>query len=91
MTHVTFKKNGLTRSVKVGFAWTVFFWGPLAFAARGYWAWTAACAFIDICTYGIGQIFVAPYANRMTARWLVENGWVAVNPEVMPAEWGIAQ
>lgn len=89
MSTITFKKNGLTREVKVGYSWTVGLFGPFAFAARGHWAWAAGCFVLDMFTWGLGQVVLGQFANKITARWLVENGWSVSNPRSLPREWGI--
>lgn len=87
---ISFRKNGVTREVKVGYAWPVAFFGPIPFAMRGHWAWFVLTAIVCMFTWGLGGIAVGAYANRATARWLAENGWSVVNKGDLPAAWGIA-
>lgn len=87
--HVTFKKNKVIREVKVGFSWTVLFFGAFPFAFRGQWGWFFLTALLCICTYGLAGIVMAFFANKITARWLAENGWLVSSGQI-PAGWGIA-
>jgi len=83
--HVKFKKNGITKEVKVGFSWTVFFFGWLALAIRGQYV----PALISFLTFNFAGFYYMFAGNRILARQLVENGWVAI--DTMPAKWGIVQ
>ena len=89
--HITFKKNGVTREVKVGYAWAVALFGPLPFMVRGHWSWCVLTAVLCMFTWGLAGIAVAAYANKATARWLCENGWtITSDPDDVPSEWEIA-
>lgn len=83
--HVKFKKNGITKEVKVGFSWTVIFFGWMALAIRGQ----ALPAILGFFTFNITSLYFMFTANRLLARKMVENGWVAIEP--MPKSWGIDQ
>ena len=85
--HARFKKNGLTREVKAGFSWTVFFFGFVPFAFRQQWGWFCGMFVLGFMTFGLSSIVMAFFANKITARWLVENGWTTADPT--PASWGI--
>lgn len=87
--HVTFRKNKVIREVKVGFSWTVLFFGAFPFACRGMWGWFWLTVLLCVCTYGLGGIVMAFFANKITARWLAENGWMVSSGQI-PAGWGIA-
>lgn len=85
--HIKFKKNGVSREVKVGFSWTVLFFGPLAFASRGMWAMFAISWIVAMVTLGLSSFFFPFFANRWYARHLAENGWQTL--EITPSSWGI--
>lgn len=87
MAHVHFQKNGISREVKAGFSWTVFFFGAFPFAFRGQWGWFFLTILLCVCTWGLAGFVIAFFANKITARWLAENGWkvTAGNP---PPSWG---
>lgn len=85
--HVKFTKNGLSREVKAGFSWTVLFFGPFPFAFRGQWGWFLFGMILAIATYGISGLVLPFFANRLTARWLVEKGWRT--DDAAAARWGI--
>lgn len=87
MAHVHFQKNNVTREVKAGFSWTVFFFGAFPFAFRGQWGWFFLTALICMATLGFGGVVVAFFANKVTGRWLAENGWT-VTAGIPPASWG---
>lgn len=84
---IEFTKNGVQRRVKVGFSWTVLFFGPFAFMWRGMWGHAALCWIAAMFTLGLSA-FVFPFmANRMYGRWLAERGWSTWDK--LPASWGI--
>lgn len=87
MAHVHFQKNNISREVKAGFSWTVFFFGAFPFAFRGQWGWFFLTWIILGATFGFGGIIVAFFANKITARWLAENDW-KVTAGIPPASWG---
>lgn len=90
MKLIKFQKNGITREVKVGYSWTVAFFGPIPLVMRGHWSWAALTTIVCMLTWGMGGFGVGFWANRATARWLCENGWVVVNKDELPPSWGIA-
>lgn len=83
--HIKFKKNNLTKEVKVGFSWTIFFFGWMALAIRGQYV-PALISFITLNIAGFYYMFAG---NRLLARKLVVDGWIAI--EELPKQWGIEQ
>lgn len=83
--HIKFQKNGIKKEVKVGFSWTVFFFGWFALAIRGQYV----PAILGFFTFNLSSLYFMFAANRLLARNMVENGWVALEP--MPASWDIEQ
>ena len=84
--NIRFQKNGLTKEVAVGFSWTVFFFGPLPFAFREQWIIFLAMLAANIVTSGIAGIIMAFFANKITARALIEDGWTTIDRT--PISWG---
>lgn len=83
--HIKFQKNGLTKEVKVGFSWTIFFFGWMALAIRGQYV----AALISFVTFNFAGFYYMFAANRLLARQLVGDGWTAI--ETLPKQWGIEQ
>ena len=71
MTYVNFEKNGLTKSVKLGFSWTTFFFGMFVPLARGMWLHFLVC----LCTFNMASLVYMFAINRLYARALIESGW----------------
>lgn len=85
--HIKFRKNGLTREVKAGFSWTVLFFGPFPFLFRSQWGWFVGSFLLAWLTFGLSNFVMAFFANRLTARWLTENGWQTKDQAA--GRWGI--
>ena len=83
--HIKFNKNGLTKEVKIGFSWTIFFFGWMALAIRGQYV----PALISMFTFNMASFYFMFAGNRLLARQLVESGWTSA--EKMPESWGISQ
>lgn len=84
---ITLKNDaGITKTVKVGFSWTVFFFGFFVPLFRGDWKWAGVMAISSIVvamfTYGIGAwvlllIFAVKY-NEWYINDLKEKGYRVV-------------
>jgi hypothetical protein len=85
--NVRFQKNSITREVKIGFSWTMFFFGGLPLIARGMWKHVLLFLLLYFPTCGLSYFWYACYANRLTARHLAEQGWAT--GDNTPAAWGI--
>jgi len=81
--HIKFNKNGLTKEVKVGFSWTIFFFGALALIIRKQYGLTA----VSFLTFGLANFYFMFSGNRMLAQQLIENGWTT--NDVKPESWGV--
>jgi len=79
---IKFNKNGLTKEVKVGFSWTIFFFGALALLIRKQYGLAAVSFF----TFGLANFYFIFAANRMLAQQLIEDGWTTI--DVKPESWG---
>lgn len=80
--HASFTKNGIRKEVKIGFSWTVFFFGWIALAIRKQFA-PAAIAFF---TLNIASLYYMFAANKALAVDLVADGWL-IDRSV--EKWGI--
>ena len=83
--HIKFNKNGLTKEVKVGFSWTIFFFGWMALAIRGQYV----PALISFLSFNMASFYFMFSGNRLLARQLIEDGWIAIDNT--PNQWGIVQ
>lgn len=73
---VMFEKNGLYKEVKSGFSWTTFFFGGLAQFFRG----EILLGIIFTAFYYTGiHIIYAFFANKVTARRLIADGWTVLH------------
>jgi hypothetical protein len=90
--HIKFQKNGMTKEVKRGFSWTVFFFGPLCLLFRGMWAWAFALLVVNIMTGGFFQLIAACFINRKYAYHLAKRGWQVTQGDsnAALAAWGIS-
>ncbi|MBB5189591.1 hypothetical protein HNQ50_000301 [Silvimonas terrae] len=89
--HLKFHKNGLTREVKIGFSWTIFFFGSIPLAFRGMWGWFFAVSLANCVTFGLFGLIFAFMANKKYAHWLAEKGWTVSPDDGQSAlqAWGI--
>jgi len=71
-------KVGLIREIKVGFSWTVFFFGPLPFFFRGMSSSGLAWILLSFCTLGISNLFLMFSINKKTAQHYLEIGYEPV-------------
>lgn len=89
---VIFEKNGITKEVKSGFSWTTFFFSGFPQLFRGEILIGILLLFFSYL--GVHLIY-AFFANKITARRLIGDGWSAANPsdpQVRHAlsNWGVA-
>lgn len=87
--HIRFSKNGVAREVKVGYSWTVAFFGPIVYAMRGLWGWAVISLILAFITWGLSNFVLGFFANKQTARHLAENGAQVSNWSDLPSSWGI--
>ena len=86
---VVLEKNGLRKEVKVGFSWTVFFFGLFVPLFRGDLKWAAIMFFgtilLGFATLGIGGavlgIVMSFVYNKIYIKDLIEKGWNPVGEE----------
>lgn len=71
-------KNPVTKQVKqvkVGFSWTVFFFGFFPALFRGDWLWFLIIIIADSITFGIAGIVFAFIYNRLYINELLSKGY----------------
>lgn len=85
--HIKFQKNGVTKEIKVGFSWTVFFFGWLALLARGMITQAA----ISFFTLNFASLYYMFAINRIQAEKLAADGWIidVQDKAYAFAKWGI--
>lgn len=76
MAKVTLKnKAGVVKELKVGFSWTVFFFGGWVAMFRGQWGEVAKWWLLNPCTLGIWGICQCFTANKKTIIMYLEKGY----------------
>lgn len=89
---VDFKNNiGVVRELKVGFSWTLLFFGGIPFFFRGMPVHAIAVMLASVFSGGIVNIIMAFIGNKMTARHYLENGYAPFSGrwDVAVREWGV--
>lgn len=73
---VSFKnQSGVLREVKVGFSWTIFFFGGIPFLFRGMPLHGVAFIIAGLITFGFSNLILSFIGNKMTAKYYLENGY----------------
>ena len=67
---------GVTREVKLGFSWTMLFFGPLVPLFRGDLKWTLLSLILDVLTCGIGWLILPFTYNKSYVKGLLYAGWL---------------
>jgi hypothetical protein len=93
MMNVIFSKNGIQRQVKVGFSWTVFFFGIFALAYRRQFGFAFLFLVLDLMLFWLPHLVYAFFANKHLAEQLATEGWTLDydNQAVAKSAWGISQ
>lgn len=66
---------GLIKQVKLGFSWTMLFFGIFVPLFRGDLKWTILSLILVIITSGLAWLFLPFVYNRMYIKSLLEKGW----------------
>lgn len=66
---------GAMKQVKVGFSWTMLFFGFIVPLIRGDWKWCIVSLLISLVTCGIAWIVFPFIYNKIYIKDLIENGW----------------
>lgn len=67
--------TGVTKELKVGFSWTIFFFGAWVAMFRGQWSEFAKWVFLNPITLGIWGIAQCWTANKKTVISFLEKGY----------------
>ena len=68
--------NGTVKNVKVGFSWTMFFWGPFVPLIRGDIKWFFLSLFLSIITLGLVWLVILPFLyNKIYIKDLLDKGY----------------
>ena len=84
-------KSGVVATIKVGFSWTSFFFGPFVLLFRGLVLHSIAWFIAAIFTGGLSNIILAFIINKTTGLYKLENGYTQTGDNWSTAanEWGI--
>lgn len=64
--------TGQAKNVKIGFSWTVFFWGWIPAACRQDWKWTLIIFLAGSATLSISTIVLAFLYNKIYIQDLID-------------------
>ena len=72
-----FIKNsvGYNKRVKLGFCWTMLFFGFLVPLFRGDFKWTILSLLLSIVTFGLAWLVLPFIYNRIYIKEMFEKGW----------------
>lgn len=73
--------TGEIRQCKVGFSWTMLFFGFWVPVFRSDWKWAIFTLLLSCCTFDITEIILPFLYNKIYLKDLLENGWQPVNYE----------
>jgi hypothetical protein len=85
-------ESGVIRDVKVGFSWTVFFFGGIPFFFRGM-PFHALTVFVgSFMTLGAVNVIMCWIANKMTATYYLEHGYKPIGEgwDVAGPKWSVS-
>jgi len=68
-------QSGLVKESKVGFSWTVLFFGFLPPLFRGDWKWGLIILLLAPITFGLSNIIFAFIYNRLYIKDLLQAGY----------------
>jgi hypothetical protein len=72
-------KAGMVKRCKLGFAWTMLFFGVFVPLSRGDFKWTILALIISGLTLGIGWLVLPFFYNKIYIQGLLENGYEPLN------------
>ena len=92
---VIFKnKMGVTKKVKVGYSWTVLFFGGFPMLFRGMPMHGILLIMLGFMTFGLSSIIYSFMANKATAIYAMEHGYEPIKDaawEYAKPKWGISE
>ena len=75
--------NGTVKNVKVGYSWTMFFWGSFVPLIRGDIKWFFISLLLSIISLGIAWLVVLPFVyNKVYIKDLIEKGYKPESEEL---------
>jgi hypothetical protein len=79
MVSLKHKETGVNKELKLGFSWTIFFFGALVFVFRGNWSEFFKYLILGFVTFRIYDLIQCFTANKKEViRWM-ERGYVPAN------------
>lgn len=66
---------GMTKQVKLGFSWTMLFFGIFVPLFRGDLKWTILSLILTVITCGLAWLILPFIYNKLYIKSLLENGW----------------
>lgn len=66
---------GVVKTVKVGFSWTILFFGIFVYVFRGQWTEAVKMLIFSTLTFGIYSLVQAFTANKKYVQYLSEKGY----------------
>lgn len=67
------------KQCKLGFSWTMFFFGFWSCVFRADWKWTIITFLLGCCTLSLSDIVMAFLYNKLYVKELLEEGFTPVN------------
>lgn len=67
--------NGLQKQCKIGFSWTYLFFTFIVPAVRGDVKWFIVSMILALLTFGIGNVVLAFFYNKIYIQSLIEKGY----------------
>lgn len=68
-------ESGLIKECKVGFSWTVFFFGFFPPLFRGDWKWALILVIVDPLTFSMASLVLSFIYNGIYIKDLLQNGY----------------
>ena len=68
-------QTGMVKQVKLGFSWTMLFFGIFVPLFRGDLKWTILSLILVVITSGFAWLILPFFYNRLYVKSLLESGW----------------
>ena len=72
---------GVVKNCKVGFSWTMLFFGLFVPLTRGDLKWTILSLIISLVTFGLGWLVMPFVYNKLYIKGLLESGYLPATDE----------
>lgn len=76
---------GALKEVKVGFSWTMLFFGFFVPLLRGDWKWAVFSLCLSLITCGVCWFVLPFFYNKIYIKGLIEKGWVPADKTALDA------